>query len=160
MSLIEKYATPELNNPLRTIAIITYEASNFVTNARGCGELADARYDLADIITQCRLLAGQLATTLTAGKPWPRQDFDADVALLLWHLGKLSRCVIYSGVADSTMHPKSKGGYLDEASLRLDDIWSACRALATHFEWTWDVLVADGEERFIERMEEIRKGVI
>ena len=72
-----------------------------------------------------------------------------------YELGGIQRNLIYAGVTeDPQMYDARVGG----ARIELADLITQCRLLAEQYRWSWDSLVADGEERFRERMRELAEG--
>ncbi len=82
------------------------------------------------------------------------------LSVMMYQLGHLSHGLVY---AEHSMDRKAKStsnAYRAEARLALCDLVTQCRLISEEQDWNWDIVVADGEERFRERMDELKRGDI
>jgi len=98
-------------------------------------------------MTDCSLCKPKLVGEL----PPFRREIPKTLNVALYELGNVAKAVTY---AES--RPAVANAYLADAKLELSDLITQCRILAEHLEVDFRQLVADGEDRFMERMKEVR----
>lgn len=82
-----------------------------------------------------------------------KQDPATLLNILTYELGWVAHGVHYASIREG----KESKAYLAEARINLADLLTTSRQLAEKLGWDWDQLVADGEERFREKMEDARR---
>jgi hypothetical protein len=82
------------------------------------------------------------------------------VACMLTQLGAISRSTVYGEHAADRKERLQVAAYKAEKRIALADLVAQCRLMAEEEGWDYRILEEDGHERFIERMDELRKGVI
>lgn len=82
------------------------------------------------------------------------------LAVMMVQLGYIAHGFVYGEHASDKKDARGSAAYFAESRLALADLITQCRVLAEERGWKWDELVADGEERFLERMDELKRGII
>lgn len=78
--------------------------------------------------------------------------------VITYELGGIIRNLIYAGHMERQGEEKRKRAKLAEARIDLADLLTQAHLLAEQMGWELVDLENDGEERFLERMKEIKKG--
>ena len=78
--------------------------------------------------------------------------------IMTYELGSLIRALVRAGVKSTYGDKDGEKSYLAEARIELADLITQTRLLIEQMGWKQVDLENDGEERFCERMEELRNG--
>ncbi len=80
--------------------------------------------------------------------------------VLSYEVGELIKCLIYSRHRQENEDDRGHRAYTVLGRIALADALTQCRLLAEEMAWDFEELLVDGKERFLERMSEIRIGII
>lgn len=81
--------------------------------------------------------------------------FHKTMTVMAREFGQLATAILYGNL--QTEHDAA---YLAEAKMAVADLLTQCRILAELLDADWEQLVSLGEERFLERAEEHKRGQI
>lgn len=84
--------------------------------------------------------------------------------IMLYELGLMTKNLIYGWGRRKRARDHDDvlkaNAYLADAKMELADLVTQCRVMAEQLDCDWSTLVSDGEERFAERMDELRRRII
>lgn len=84
------------------------------------------------------------------------QDVLQSANIATYELGYLIKGLLYAKRHQQAHQELDVKAYNAEARLGLTDLINVCRIIAEQLNLDFDELVADGEERFLERMEQVK----
>lgn len=85
-------------------------------------------------------------------------SLDRRLNVLSYELGQAIRSAVYALATKQGLEVER--AHMANMRIEIADLITQCRVLAQERSWEWDELLVDGEERFYERMTELRKGQI
>jgi predicted peptidase len=100
-------------------------------------------------------MASQKDLKLKQYLPQDVSGIDRTVWVMTAELGRMVGCLLYAVNAERRGDPNDKRVYSNSARIECSDLITQCRVLTEQMGWSWEELLADGEERFKERMKEL-----
>ena len=88
----------------------------------------------------------------TRNEYWRPESLRELITIILYELGDFTKCVVYA----ESRYMHLKDAYMAEARIALADMITQTRLLTEAIGADWDELWRDGEERFRERMIELK----
>lgn len=79
-------------------------------------------------------------------------------SIMTYELGSVIKALVYA--EHSQLEEDTRKAYVVSAYLDFVDLITQARILAEQLDWDWSIAVSFGEERFDERMQELREGTI
>ena len=90
-----------------------------------------------------------------AGGP---NDYLKTCNIMTYELGRMIRGLVYMQYSQLSKNELDERIRNKEARIELADLITQCHVIAEQMDWEWKGLEYDGEERFRERMVELKEG--
>jgi hypothetical protein len=102
-------------------------------------------------------MAGSLLRHLS---PRAKKGVYQRLAVMTYQLGHICHGLVYAEHSADRKDERAANAYRAESRLALCDLVAQCRLISEEQGWNWQKVVADGEERYRERMQELERGQI